>query len=107
MAGGSAWLFWAAVVGNLGFFVSVLFLARGLTPADRGTVAFLTVTAFVIARVARIGVTEATMVFAARTPASRPALLSNLLIASLVTAAASTVLVCGGMLIIPGTRPGG
>jgi O-antigen/teichoic acid export membrane protein len=78
-----------------------------LTPADRGAVAFLTVTALVVARVARVGVTEATMVFAARTPASRPALLSNLLIASLATAVASVLLICGGMLVFTGARPGG
>jgi O-antigen/teichoic acid export membrane protein len=107
LAGGFAWLFWAQVAGNLGFFVAVLFLARGLAPSDRGAVAFLTVTALVVTRISRFGVTEATMVFAARTPSGRPELLSNLLLASFVTACGSVLLVSGGMLVVHSARPEG
>jgi O-antigen/teichoic acid export membrane protein len=95
------------VAGNAGFFVAVLFLARGLPPADRGTVAFLTVTALVVTRVGRLGVTEATIVFVARAPTSRPTLLSNLLSFSVFTAGASALLVCGGLLLFPDARPQG
>src|SRR4029079_1818469 len=73
----------------------------------RGAVAFLTVTSLVATRVARFGVAEATMVFAARKPDLRGVLRSTLLLSSVVTALASTVLVCGGMLVFTGARPAG
>jgi O-antigen/teichoic acid export membrane protein len=57
----------------------VLILARGLGPAGRGTVAFITVTALVVAHMAGLGVGEATMVLSARHPARRPTLLANAL----------------------------
>ena len=76
VTGNSARVLGAQVAGNAGYFVSVLLLARGLAPADRGAVAFVTVTGLVIATLASLGTTEATKVFAAQRPAvrARPAL---------------------------------
>jgi O-antigen/teichoic acid export membrane protein len=79
LAAGSANLFWAKIGGNGGYFVAVLILARGLGPAGRGTVAFITVTALVVAHVAGLGVGEATTVLSARHPSRRPVLLANAL----------------------------
>jgi O-antigen/teichoic acid export membrane protein len=61
----------------------------------------------VVTRFGTLGVTQATTVFTARAPTNRPTLLSNLLGFSLVTATVSALLVCGGMLLIPGARPPG
>lgn len=107
IAGGSAYLFAAQVVGNAGFFVAVLVLARALAPAGRGTVAFATVTAMVAARVAGIGVREATMVYVARRPAERATLLSNVAAAAAVTGAAAAGIVCGGLTLLADMRPSG
>ena len=77
LASGSANLFWAKIGGNGGYFVAVLIVARGLGPAGRGTIAFITVSALVIAQVAGLGVGEATTVLSARHPERRPVLLAN------------------------------
>jgi O-antigen/teichoic acid export membrane protein len=79
LAAGSANLFWAKIGGNGGYFVAVLLVARGLGPAGRGTVAFITVTALVVAHVSGLGVGEATTVLSARHPSRRPVLLANAL----------------------------
>jgi O-antigen/teichoic acid export membrane protein len=79
LAAGSANLFWAKIGGNGGYFIAVLIVARGLGPAGRGTVAFITVAALVVAHVSGLGVGEATTVLSARHPARRPALLANAL----------------------------
>lgn len=79
LAAGSANLFWAKIAGNGGYFVAVLIIARALGPAGRGTVAFITVTALVVAHVAGLGVGEATTVLSARHPGRRPVLLANAL----------------------------
>lgn len=107
VATGSAWLFWAQVAGNAGFFAAVLVLARALSPSGRGAIAFITVTALVVARVTRLGVSEATEVFVAQRPASRPALLTNLLLFSFGAALASAAVVCGVLLALDGDRPAG
>lgn len=80
LATGSAHLFWAKIAGNGGYFVAVLIVARALGPTGRGTVAFITVTALVVAHVAGLGVGEATTVLAAREPSKRPTLLANALV---------------------------
>src|SRR6184192_4370796 len=92
---GPALLFWAQVIGNSGLFVGMLLVTRALGPAGRGTVAFLTVTALITAWIARLGVTEATVVFAARSPELRPALLSNSLAFSTCAGIAGAAVVCG------------
>ena len=107
VATGSAWLFWAQVAGNLGFFAAVLLLARGLEPAGRGAVAFVTVTALISARVTRLGVTEATEVFVAQRPGRHGVLLSNLLAFSVVSAGIAAVVVCGALLALGDARPEG
>lgn len=107
VARGSALLFSAQVVGNIGFFAAVLILARELEPSGRGTIAFITVAAFVAARITRIGVNEATLVFAAQRPERRGALLGNLLVWSTVGAAASGALVAGVFIAIGSHRPAG
>jgi O-antigen/teichoic acid export membrane protein len=105
VARGSALLFASQVIGNAGFFAAVLILARGLGPAGRGAVAFFIVTAMVAARAVGLGVREATTVFAAQRPDRRPSLLSNLLLASVVTGAAGAAIVCAALTLFPGIRP--
>jgi O-antigen/teichoic acid export membrane protein len=100
-------LFWARAAGNAGFFAAVLILARSLGPTGRGTIAFITVSALVLARVAGFGMGEATTVLAARRVEARGALLSNLIL-FLVTSA----LVLGGvgfvlLFSLAGERPAG
>src|SRR5690349_24813657 len=98
---GPALLFWAQVVGNAGLFVGLLLVTRALGPSGRGTVAFLTVTALVTAWIARFGVTEATVVFAARRPQQRSVLLTNSLSFSTVMGLAGAVVVCGTLWLVP------
>jgi O-antigen/teichoic acid export membrane protein len=107
MAGNTARLLSAQIAANTGYFVAVLLLARGLSPAGRGTVAFITVTALVTARIASFGLTEATKVFAAKRPNARAALLSTAVVAIAVGAATAAGLICGALALIPGARPAG
>jgi O-antigen/teichoic acid export membrane protein len=85
-------LFWSRAAGNAGFFAAVLILARSLGPTGRGTIAFITVSALVLAKVAGFGMGEAATVFAARRVDARAALLSNLALFVLASA-----LVLGGL----------
>ena len=103
----SALFFWAQILGNAGLFVALLLVTRALGPTGRGTVAFITVTALVTAWIARLGVTEATIVFAAQRPAARPVLLSNILAFATGAALIGALLVCGSLLLLPGVRPPG
>jgi O-antigen/teichoic acid export membrane protein len=100
-------LFWSRAVGNVGFFAAVLILARSLGPTGRGTIAFITVSALVLAKVAGFGMSEATTVLAARRIDARAALLSNLvcfvLASSLVLGSLGFVL----LLSLPSERPAG
>lgn len=107
IARGSAPLFWAQIVGNVGLFAALIPITRSLGPAGRGTVAFITVTAIVSATLARVGVTEATTVFSAQRPRLRPVLLANVLLSVTIASSAAAVLVCGAMLAEPGLRPSG
>lgn len=106
-ARGPALLFWAQIFGNAGLFVALLLVTRALGPTGRGTVAFITVAALVTAWVARLGVTEATVVFAAQRSWARPVLLSNVLAFATGAACVGAALVCGGLLFIPEARPPG
>jgi len=103
----SARMLSAQLAGNAGYFVSVLLLARGLAPADRGAIAFLTVSALVISSLASLGAAEATKVFAARRPDVRARLLSNVVLASACGALAGGGLACAALLAVPGARPSG
>jgi O-antigen/teichoic acid export membrane protein len=97
VASGSARLFWAQVVGNAGLFVGLLLIARALGPSGRGTVAFITVMSLLLARIARLGVGEATIVFAAQRPHARPILLANILAFAAIAGSVSGALVCGAL----------
>jgi O-antigen/teichoic acid export membrane protein len=107
VARGAALLFVAQVVGNIGFFAAVLVLARALSTAERGTIAFMIVTAFIAARTTRIGLNEATTIFAAQRPAQRSHLLSNLLLWSTLGSAAAGALVAAVLLALGSHRPAG
>ena len=107
VTGNSARVLGAQVAGNAGYFVSVFLLARGLAPADRGAVAFVTVTGLVIATLASLGTTEATKVFAAQRPAVRAPLLSNVLLASAAGALVAGALAVAPLVALPDVRPHG
>jgi O-antigen/teichoic acid export membrane protein len=106
LATGSANLFWAKIGGNGGYFVAVLIVARGLGPAGRGTVAFITVTALVVAHVAGLGVGEATTVLSARHPERRPVLFANALVFFLGSGLVAATLAFLG-LTLSGIEPAG
>jgi O-antigen/teichoic acid export membrane protein len=97
VAHGSVLFFASNLVGAAGFFVAALLLARALGPSGRGSVAFITVTALVVARVVKIGLGQATSVLAAQRPEVRPMLLSNLLAFSLAMSLVGGALVGGGL----------
>ena len=102
---GSALLFAGQLIGNAGFFVAVLILARSLGPSGRGAMAFITVTALVVARVMKVGISQAVTLFAAQRPQQRAVLLSNLLVYSIAGSLAGAAVVCGALLALPGIRP--
>jgi O-antigen/teichoic acid export membrane protein len=103
----SALLLWAKIAGNAGFFVAVLMLARGLGPSGRGTIAFITVTALVLARIAGLGVGEATTVYAAKAPERRGVLLSNVVLFMVASSLLAAGLACAALLLLAGDRPVG
>ena len=75
-------------------------LARSLGPSGRGTIAFITVTALVIARVAGLGVGEATTVYAARRSEARDVLLSNLVLFMLASSLLAAGLACAALQLL-------
>lgn len=107
IAGASAAVMVGRVGANAGYFVSVFVLARALTPADRGTFAFVTTTALVLAVVAGSGIREGGTVFLARQPDDRPQLATNLLLASVVSGLAGCAVAGAVALLAPGARPAG
>jgi O-antigen/teichoic acid export membrane protein len=107
VARGSALLFWSKVAGNAGFFVAVLILARALGPSGRGTIAFITVTALVAARLAGLGIGEATAVFVARRPEVRGALLTNVVTFMFGSALVAAAVACGALVALGDDRPAG
>jgi O-antigen/teichoic acid export membrane protein len=106
LAGGSALLFGAQIATNLGYFVAVLFFARGLEVSARGTLAFLTITALVVSRLASLGIGDATTVFAARNPGQRSTLFSNLIAFVTVSMLGAAGLVCA-LILVTGIHPAG
>lgn len=98
-------LFVAQVLGNAGFFVAVLLVARVLGPSGRGTVAFVTVLCLVLARIASLGVQEASTYLAAREEDGRGSILVNLWLWTLLSASAVAALTVGGMEAL-GLTPG-
>lgn len=107
VAQGSAALFWAQVTGNSGLFVALVLVTRALGPEGRGTIAFITVAAMLLARVARLGVSEATTVYAAQRIPARPALLANVLLSSTVGSILGASVLCGALAVMPEARPAG
>jgi O-antigen/teichoic acid export membrane protein len=105
LAGNSLRVFSAQVVGNAGYFVSVLLLARALPPEQRGAVAFVTVSALVISTLASVGTTEATKVFAAQRPAERPRLLSNIVLVSAAGGVLGGLAACAALIALADSRP--
>jgi O-antigen/teichoic acid export membrane protein len=105
-SGSIAWLL-LQVGGNAALFVGVLIIARVLGPEGRGSVAFLTVSAQVMGYLAPLGVSEATLVFAAKKPDMRPKLLANLLLAASAGAVIAAVLLVGLLAAVPALRPTG
>jgi O-antigen/teichoic acid export membrane protein len=107
VVGGSVLLFWSKLAGNLGFFAAVLILARALGPSGRGTIAFLTVTVLVAARLANLGMAEATAVLVARRRDDRGALLANAVVFSAASALVAAAAACLGLLALGDSRPAG
>ena len=107
VVGGSVLLFWSKVAGNVGFFVAVLILARALGPTARGTIAFLTVTVLVAAKIAGLGIGEATAVFVAKRPGARGALLANVVLFMLGSATLAAGLACAVLVALGDNRPAG
>jgi O-antigen/teichoic acid export membrane protein len=107
VASGSALLFWSKVAGNAGFFAAVLILARALGPTGRGTIAFITVTALVAARLAGVGIGEATAVFVARRPELRGELLANVVAFMFGGALLAAAVACGVLVALGDNRPAG
>lgn len=103
----SALLLASSLIGNAGYFVSVLVIARVLGASGRGSMAFLIVTSLVVARFASIGLGEATTVFAAKRPAARPTLLTNMLLCIGTTGLAAGALVVLVLASADGARPPG
>ena len=104
---GPAMLFWAQVLGNAGLFVALVVIARALGPVGRGTIAFIAVTAILSARVTRLGVSEATIVFGAQRPQLRPSLLTNLVLWVTAAAVVAAAVVSVVLLTSPSWRPNG
>ena len=104
--GSTAW-FLSQIGGNAALFLGVLMIARVLGPHGRGSVAFLTVLAQVVGYLAPIGVSEASFVFAARGPGTRPKLLANLLLASFTGGVVGAAILVGALSLFPAIRPTG
>jgi O-antigen/teichoic acid export membrane protein len=107
VAGSTGILLAARLAVSAGYFLAVLLLAHALDQAQRGAVAFVTVTALVLSVAGRAGVGDATMVLSAQEPERRPTLLSNLVAVAVVGPALAGAAVSLLLLGRPGLRPGG
>ena len=106
LAAGSAWLLVTQGIANAGFFLTVLLLARGLDPAERGTTAFLTLSMLVLGRISMLGIPEATAVRLARDRSAQATLIANLVISA--TLAGLTLSVAAASIIAAtGSSPAG
>jgi O-antigen/teichoic acid export membrane protein/glycosyltransferase involved in cell wall biosynthesis len=105
--GGSALLFWSQVASATGLFVAVLLLARGLGPEGRGTMAFISVAALIIGRIARIGVGEAVAILAAQRRSERAALLADLAVFVVPVTFVVASVIAISILLMPEPRPAG
>jgi O-antigen/teichoic acid export membrane protein len=107
VARGGITLFAGNIVASVGYFVAVLLLARGLSPAERGTIAFITVAAQIVARLALTGTPQATAVLAARHPHHRSVLLVNAAAYVGSVAALLAFAACIGILLLGDLSPEG
>jgi O-antigen/teichoic acid export membrane protein len=107
LASGSAQLFGATLASNVGFFVAVVILTRGLIPAERGTVAFVIVSALAVAVICGLGLGDAAAVFASTRPDTRPRVLTNLLLVLTLTSVAGALAVSVVFDALGGARPDG
>ncbi len=105
LAASSGVLLGARLGINLGYFVAAITLAHLLRPTERGAVAFITVTALVVSAASRMGIDDATSVFAARDVERRPALLANVLLAGAVSSATIGGATSAVLLTVPHLRP--
>ncbi len=105
LAGNSALILLARVVGNAGLLASVVVLAWGLPPSGRGAVAFLITTSMVVAFVASLGAGPATLIFAVRSAARQPQLLANLVISTCAGTLGLSVVVVAGLQALESVRP--
>ena len=87
--------------------MALVVIARALGPGGRGTIAFIAVTAILSARVTRLGVSDAAVVFAAQRPHLRPSLLTNLVLSVTVAAVVAAAAVAAVLLAAPSWRPSG
>ena len=106
VAASSGLLLAARLATNSGYFVAVVLIAHALHPAGRGGVAFVTVTALLIAAASLIGLDNATMVYAARNESLRATLLANLLSVGAVMPIVVGGTVCLTLFALPQVRPG-
>jgi O-antigen/teichoic acid export membrane protein/GT2 family glycosyltransferase len=107
VATSSALLLVAQIIGNAGLFTSVLLIARQFGPTQRGTFAFLMVSAMVLGRLSTFGIDDATTVFGARRPRLRPVLTGNLLLFAGVSSMVVGSLAAGLLLALDDVRPPG
>ncbi len=107
VATSSALLLVAQIIGNAGLFTSVLLIARQFGPTQRGTFAFLTVSAMVLGRLAMFGIDDATTVFGARRPRLRAVLTANLLLFAGVSSILVGSLAAGLLFVLDDIRPPG
>ena len=105
VAASSGILFAARLASNSGYFFAVVLIAHALHPAGRGGVAFITVTALLIAAASLIGMDIATMVYAAHHESLRATLLSNVLSVGTVIPLILGGIVCLTLFALPGVRP--
>jgi O-antigen/teichoic acid export membrane protein len=107
ISGGASGWFIYQIGANAALFLGVLIIARALGPMGRGSVAFLTVSAQIVGYLAPIGVSEATLVFAANRPDQRPRLIGNLLVAATAGALVVATVLVGFLVLVPAARPPG
>ena len=77
LASSSVLVLGGKLAANIGYFVGVSIVARSLGPSGRGTVAFVTVTALLVASIASLGVGAAAKVFIPQRPEVRGRIYTN------------------------------
>jgi O-antigen/teichoic acid export membrane protein len=107
LARSSALILGSTLVGNAGYFLSVLLLARLLGASGRGSMAFVVVSALFLGRVAALGLGEATTVFVAQRETVRRELLTNAVVFTALSGLLVAVVFVGVMAVAHGPRPNG